>query len=340
MSFDHHIKALPPALRAMQAFGYDSAACLQGTDLREEDLTRAPAHFTLGQEYRFHRNLLQLTGDPLLGLKMGQAYTLETYGLFGYAFMSAPTLRQAMLVSANYGPLTFTLFRIAFRVKGNVAELLFGRGEPIPEDLLAYYIDRDLSAARFGGESALATRFELQRVELMHDGQGRRDAYRDYFQCDVGFNAPQGAMQFQASILDRVMPLGDAETSSLCLQQCQMLLARLSDRSGLAERVRQVIVARPGYFPDIDFVAEKLRLTTRTMRRRLASEGTSYQQILSEVRYGLAQEYLANSTLPVEEIAALLGYSAPGNFTNAFKRWHGGSPREFRRQQSVSEKHT
>ena len=334
MSFEHHIKALPPALRAMQELGYDSAACLAGTDLQEKDLTRAQAHFTLGQEYRFHRNLLQLTGDPLLGLKMGQAYTLETYGLFGYAFMSATTLRQAMMVSANYGPLTFTLFRIAFRVEGSAAELLFSRAEPIPEDLLPYYIDRDLSAARFGGESALGRRFELQQVTLMHDGQGRRDAYRDYFQCEVEFNAPQGGIRFQAAILDQAMPLGDAETSGLCQQQCQMLLARLSERSGLAERVRQVIVARPGYFPDIEFVAERLRLTTRTLRRRLASEGASYQQILSEVRYGLAKEYLVDSTLPVEEIAALLGYSAPGNFTNAFKRWHGGSPREFRKQQS------
>ena len=68
------------------------------------------------------------------------------------------------------------------------------------------------------------------------------------------------------------------------------------------------------------------------MRRRLADEGSSYQAILDEVRYGLAREYLANSRLPLEEIAALLGYSTPGNFSHAFKRWHGTSPRAFRQQ--------
>ncbi len=106
----------------------------------------------------------------------------------------------------------------------------------------------------------------------------------------------------------------------------------MSRQSGVVEQVRQLIVARPGYFPDIDYVAEKLNMTSRTLRRRLAAEGSSYQQILGEVRYQLAREYLGTSTLPLEEIAVLLGYSAPGNFTHAFKRWHGTSPRQYRQE--------
>jgi AraC-like DNA-binding protein len=100
--------------------------------------------------------------------------------------------------------------------------------------------------------------------------------------------------------------------------------------SNFVDKVRQIILARPGYFPDIDYVAEKLNMTSRTLRRRLTREDSSYQEILVEVRYELAREYLATSTLPLEEISVLLGYSAPGNFSNAFKRWHGSSPREYR----------
>ena len=99
-------------------------------------------------------------------------------------------------------------------------------------------------------------------------------------------------------------------------------------------RVLKVIssTGTAGYadFPDIDYVAEKLNMTSRTLRRRLTREDSSYQEILVEVRYELAREYLATSTLPLEEISVLLGYSAPGNFSNAFKRWHGSSPREYR----------
>ena len=73
-------------------------------------------------------------------------------------------------------------------------------------------------------------------------------------------------------------------------------------------------------------------MTSRTLRRRLYDEGSSYQQILTAVRYQLACEYLASSKLPLEEISVLLGYSAPGNFTHAFKRWHGSSPRTYRKE--------
>ena len=75
MSFAHHIKALPPALRAMKALGFEACDCLEGTDVSEDQLASGTAPFTLGQELRFHLNLLALTRDPQLGQTIGEAYT-------------------------------------------------------------------------------------------------------------------------------------------------------------------------------------------------------------------------------------------------------------------------
>ncbi len=330
----HHIKALPPALKAMQAMGYDTVDCLAGTGIDPADLLlpeRLP-DFSLAQEFHFHRNLLQLTGDPLLGLKLGKAYPLQSYGLFGYAFLSAPTLRQAMAIVSNYGPLTFTLFRIDFRETGEVGILQFSRQVEIPADLLPYYVDRDLAAALAGVEPGETLTIKPVSIAIMHDDQGRRGDYEAFFDCPVTFDTPRSELRVDAALLDLPMPLRDTETSTICQQQCQLLLARMSASSGFIDRVRQLIVARPGYFPDIDQVAARLNMTSRTLRRRLEEEGSSYQQILADVRYQLAREYLATSRLPIEEIAGLLGYSNPGNFTHAFKRWHGSAPRQFRQE--------
>lgn len=330
----HHIKALPPAIRAMRELGYSAQQCLAGTGLSERDLI-APGPeqvFSLEQEFRFHRNLLQLTGDPLLGLKLGKAYTLQSYGLFGYAFLSAPTLRQAMVIACNYGPLSFTLFDVGFSTEGSVAILRFSRSVDIPQDLLTFYVDRDLIAAGFGGEMALPEPLAPTAVSLMHGNEGLRSDYEHHFGCPVEFNAPHSELRMDAANLDTPMPLRDAETSTLCQQQCQLLLARMSKSSGFVDQVRQLIVARPGYFPDIDYVAERLNTTSRTLRRKLTDENSSYQQILAEVRYRLACEYLGTSSLPLEEISVLLGYSTPGNFSHAFKRWHGSSPRQYRQE--------
>lgn len=330
----HHIKALPPAVKAMQDLGYSAQQCLEGTGISQQDLLQPDSSqvFTLQQEFRFHRNLLRLSDDPLLGLRLGMAYPLRSYGLLGYAFLSAPTLRQAMTILRNYGPLSFTLFKLDFRVQGTTGVLRFSGNTPIPDDLLTYYVDRDLAAAAFGGEEALPDALKLTGIAMMHPDHGNAEAYQSFFGCPVYFDAPHCELQIDASTLDQPMPMSDAETSTLCQQQCQLLLARMSQGSGFVERVRQLIVARPGYFPDIDFVAEKLNTTSRTLRRRLADENNSYHQILAEVRYELAREYLGTSSLPLEEISVLLGYAAPGNFTHAFKRWHGSSPRQYRQE--------
>jgi AraC-like DNA-binding protein len=333
-SVAHHIKALPPAIKAMQDLGYDARQCLQGTGIREQDLILPdPAQpFSLDQEFRFHRNLLQLSGDPLLGLKLGKAYTLQSYGLVGYAFLSAPTLRQALTIVRNYGPLTFTLFKVDFLTEGPAAMLRFSKGVHIPEDLLTFYNDRDLTAAANGGNMALPQPMAPTTITLMHGNENLRGDYEACFGCPVVFNAPHSELRIETAVLDAPMPLRDLETSTLCQQQCQVLLARMSKSSDFVDRVRQLIVARPGYFPDIDLVADRLHMTSRTLRRRLASENSSFQQVLAEVRYQLAREYLGTSNLPLAEIAVLLGYSSPGNFTNAFKRWHGSSPRAYRKE--------
>ncbi len=328
----HHIKAIAPALDAMQTMGFSSADCLRNTELSEADLLRPSTDlgFTLDQEFQFHRNLLELTDNPMLGLLLGKAYQMEAYGLLGYAFMSAPTLRHAMVVLRNYGPLTFTLFDMNFVVEGPRATLRLSPDIPVPDDLLAYYVDRDLTAAVTGARGSMRVPLEPQHIQLLHVGEGQRDIYERHFRCPVSFSAKASELQLDARVLDTVMPLRDSETTSACQQQCRLLLARMKVGSNFVDRVRQLILARPGYFPDIDYVAEKLNMTGRTLRRRLAKEDSSYQDILSEVRYELAREYLATSTLPLEEISVLLGYSAPGNFSNAFKRWHGSSPREYR----------
>ena len=312
--------------------GFAASDCLAGTDLTEGDLVGSLSDlpFSLEQEFRFHRNLLELTGNPMLGLLLGKAYRLENYGLLGYAFMSAPTLRHAMVVLRNYGPLTFTFFDVNFQVEGRSGILRFAPDIPLPDDLMSYYVDRDMTAAVSGGRDSLRRPIEPTHIQLMHHGEDRRKIYERHFRCPISFSATASELHIDADQLDEPMPMGDAETTLMCQQQCRLLVARMGAAHSFVEKVRQMIVARPGYFPDIDYVAEKLNMTGRTLRRKLAREGSSFQDILAEVRYELAREYLATSTLPLEEISVLLGYSAPGNFSNAFKRWHGSSPREFR----------
>lgn len=115
-----------------------------------------------------------------------------------------------------------------------------------------------------------------------------------------------------------------------------MLIAKLTSKGHFIDDVRMLLLARPGFFPDIDYVAEKLDMSARTLRRRLNGEGTNYRDLLDEIRFGLAREYLGGTRLPMAEIAHLLGYGESGNFSHAFRRWSGCSPMQWRAAQPAA----
>ena len=87
---------------------------------------------------------------------------------------------------------------------------------------------------------------------------------------------------------------------------------------------------KPGEFPGMEEAAQALKMTSRTLRRRLESEGTSFVAIVDDVRCSLATEYLKTTKMSTDDIAMLLGFSDAANFRRALKRWTGKGPGELR----------
>ena len=125
-------------------------------------------------------------------------------------------------------------------------------------------------------------------------------------------------------------PLADANTARKLEQQCRDVLERRLSRVGVAGQVRSRLLHNPGELPPMQTIADELHVDPRTLRRRLATEGTSYRALLDEVRRQLAVELLQQD-LSVEEISRYLGYAETANFTHAFTRWEGTAPSYFRR---------
>jgi len=326
----HSILGLAPALKGMVAEGHAVQQCLKGTGILTSQLDDQRRTVTLRQEIRFHRNLLELSGDPTIGMRIGAGYLPQRYGLLGYALMSAATLRHALVVATHFGDLTFTWFGMGFEVTGNTATFFLIDRFDIDADVLHFLYDRDCAAALVALSEIMGQRLVLDKVALPHGDHRRPADYRKFFRCPVEFDSAPARIEFAAQILETPLPNRDAAVSDQLRQQCRLLLAKLSRRSRLVDDVRLLLLARPGFFPDIEMVAERLDLSVRTLRRRLADESASFQQVLDEARFGLATEYLVETRLPLQEISTLLGYGDPGNFTHAFKRWSGKAPRDFR----------
>ena len=325
---------LPP-LEVMQALGFSAQSCLLGTGVSIESMSDPNRRITLHQELRFYSNALELTGDPVIGLKLGEPFVPQRYGLFGYALMSAETFRHALAITENFGRLTFSFFSFKFGVDGQQAWFAMSDPPPIDEELINVYLDRDMSAAHVDFTEIMGSDFRLDRVLLPHDGRGKRRAYVDHFGCPVEFGAADGRFYFSSDLLDRALPRSDPDSSRHLQQQCQMLIAKMSSHGSFVDEVRLLMLHRPGDFPNIDYLADKMGMSARTLRRRLKQEGSTFREVQEEIRYGLAREYLANTHLPMDEISSLLGYSESGNFSHAFKRWSGHSPSAWRQEASL-----
>ena len=98
----------------------------------------------------------------------------------------------------------------------------------------------------------------------------------------------------------------------------------------LSELIRQQLLQEPNRVSSLQILADHFHSSPRSIQRKLAAEGTSYKDLLDDVRKNMAIEYLKTTSLPLTEIAVRLGYSEAPNFINAFKRWTGKTPGEFR----------
>jgi AraC-like DNA-binding protein len=136
---------------------------------------------------------------------------------------------------------------------------------------------------------------------------------------------------FPAEWLDKKPALGNSVTYTQVAEICNKLLGELKQNTGVAGKVRQVLLANLESPPDADTLAEQLGLSPRTLRRRLQEENTSYRELIDDLRAQAAIRYMRETRLTVENIAFLLGFSDSSAFRYAFRRWTKTAPSEFRR---------
>jgi AraC-like DNA-binding protein len=321
-----------PVLEGMRALGFSQEACLEGTDLHLNQLIEADVvedYLSLEQEYLLYKNILHISQDPYIGLKIGHFYRVESFGMLGYAMLTARTFGEALLISLDYDPLLFGYFKHCKLNEGSLLGLAFQEQHDTPESLLQIFSDRALEGALTVLQKSCGFKFDIRKIRLMHKDENDLKFYEEHFGCQVELGHHQNEILFDESITELVQPRKDPAFSQHCLDECNKIIARLRQRSEFVSRIREIILAEPGYFPTATEVAQTLECTTRTLRRQLSNEGSNYQSILNEIRSEIAKDYLTSS-LSIEKIAEMLGFSEASAFSNAFKTWESISPKDYR----------
>jgi AraC-like DNA-binding protein len=319
------VPSLLKYLRHAEQLGLDTDQALAAAGINAAELTDNSKRIPSETHERLLGHLLQASDDPLFGLHCARFVQPGSWSVLGYITMNCATLGEAMSRIMPYEKLVGDMGVSRVEAASDHVKMIWTcrhQAEPIRrhmvENVLASWLlyarwiaDMDRSPAEAWFEHALPQGVDVAEYEAI-------------FGCPIRFEQSCNAL---------IVPLRQADANLLRTleEHALTLMAGLDDNEPLPQRVKNALrlLLKDG-LPRKERVAEKFNVTVRTLQRHLQLAGTSYQQILDELRQELAEHYLLRSDLAIQDIASYLGFTESRSFHRSFKTWTGQTPGEFR----------
>jgi AraC-like DNA-binding protein len=283
-----------------------------------------------------HARLMELAaagaGDDCLGLHIGLRIRPSDLGAIGFAVTNSPTVGAALENFARY--LKAYTRGCFFSLERSDSEARYSFSYTLPE---LGVMDRRQEA-----ECTLALVMSLiraisdkcwcpTRVVFEHPRPEDASEHERMFHAPVEFGGKINQLIFDAAFLDRPVAAAEARLFSVIEEHLQHVIDSQADDHDLVSQVSNLVTREfSNGVPSIDWVAEQMGMTRRTLQRRLSDRGVGFSQIIDDVRRNMALQYVAKSNLKLTEITTLLGYSHVSAFCRSFRRWTGTTPQNVR----------
>jgi len=315
-------------LGAFERLGHDvpsllSAAGIQPADLEDPDAripcAAAGAVFCAAQQRRPLENL---------GLRLAQATPLGAYPLIDYLIVTSSTVGEGLRRYARHAILTGAPLHIDIHEDESPIRVVVDTAQGDAEYTIS------LTLLHLRREAAGTLRPEW--VSLAHQPDDR-GAFEEAFGCPVRVNAPWSGFALAREAWLLPLRRRDPILQGVLERHAADVLARIPSGDDVLAGLRRVLARRVARGDTrASAAARDLGTSVRTLQRRLAAAGISYQEVLDQARCQAAERHLADAALSIAEVAWLIGYSEPSAFHRAFKRWRSVTPQAFRRQQRAS----
>ncbi|NEO83846.1 MAG: AraC family transcriptional regulator [Spirulina sp. SIO3F2] len=317
--------------------GVDTDLVLQRVGLTEAHLKRPLARITIEQDWAILRELVAVSGDPTLGLKLGQRHMAASFGILGYIIMNCPTIASALRMISRYERLVTDVQRTAVEDTdaGLVFVLSYENWPDCPEErYVSDYVMASVAKViqtRAGEPSETVLRAVHFHYQRPTDLENLDIYWKTFGHVALRFGCPDTRCLLSRRVLTMPLMGSNPDLLKVFEAQGQALLAQY-DQENWRDRVRQSIIhALQTELPTLDEIATELTLSSRSLQLKLQAEQTSFKTVLDEVRRDLAMELLRKRQLNKTEIACLLGFSSVSTFSRTFKRWTGKSPSAFQK---------
>lgn len=317
--------------RALIEQGYDQEDVFRGTafdaSLLQQDTPVARASDVMS----FFEQGALLTKDDLFGFQLAQGQDSRRVGLVCYVGLAAANVSAFLTNYARYARIYSDVLELDFsHLKDN--GLVGWQYRISPSVARRQYVEYTCTVFLNTLRHFSASNIVPIQINFEHLRREHISVLEDSYGCRISFGADRNSLEFKASDLELPLISADHQLLKVLQSYADRVLAEKSrELPGLVFEVERVIadlLARGE--ATLDNVATAMGMSPRTLSRKLAAEGTSFFRVLEDLRKSLSKSYLRDSNLVLSEIAFLLGYSGLSSFNDAFKRWTGSSPGQYR----------
>lgn len=309
-------------------FDVAPARLVEGLELSLATLEDPTASVDLGTFTALVRRAEMLTGQPGLAYYAGLHTRVSWHGFLGFAAMTAGTLGEALELAERFGRTRAEAVSLVTRSSGESASVLLVEHVPLGE-LREFFVTTLFIGLALIGESLVGRPLE-GHIEMRHAEPAcfRKFAAAVPRLASVRFEQPVNRAVFPVEILRLPIVSADPAATRLARDQCERELRALGEGAPVLGQVRGML--KGDLSLSLPEAAKRASMSPRTLKRRLAEQGTTFSELIDEARHQRALLLLLDPRVTLDSVAATLGYSDTANFSRAFRRWTGKTPGEMR----------
>lgn len=313
----------------LRALDVDVESVLLKVGVRNDEFDALPERIDPRAMYALWQAATEVAGRGL-GVGIAERVRGHQFEVFGDILLSSATFGDALTRAVRLLGIVTETVRYSVHFDSDSVELSL-------QKLSRHLFHPEATEFTIGSIATMARRITREQggpreVWFSHAPAPCIRYVERFFHCPVHFDAAKDSITFDSTLLSLPLPNHDPERCRELEQRARTLLSnRTQPRSFRGELVQTIARELGAGTPTLERIAHRMDLHPKTLARRLRSEGTSYSELLEEVRLDLARRYLAPGAR-ITEVALRLGYSEKSAFNRAFKRWTGETPESYRRR--------
>jgi AraC-like DNA-binding protein len=313
--------------------GVDSGALCRSAGLDPEALKDLDGRVDGLSFVRLWEEAMARVGDPRFPFDVAESPG-ETQNVLRFLCMTCASLREALEMAGRYLRVVTNAVRWPIEARDDRVVVAIARGSLDSRTRAdCRYVDEfTFAEIVFLGRQFTGVDWTPLEVRFAHDEVGDLAPYHERFRCPLRFSCARSEIDVPESVAD--LPLVRADASMRAFFETLAEKERGSDAdpattSATALVRAQLVRPHPGEAPSLEDVSAVLGMSSRTLRRRLQSENTTFQRVLDDARRTMAERHLLRGGISTAELAFVLGFSEESAFHRAFKRWTGTTPARF-----------